>query len=180
MTKAEYIYNTMKDVTNKTPILLIGGAMHIFKMMYKGNIYKIRTTEEVKEFITNFYGVDYDKPIVVEDISLLYRDTMLLKLIEETKIPLILLASEDNMTKQFHSRIKLMIKYPLDLNYKCSFTNILDANDYINNEKLTGKDLDTYIANNCPELALIYDTVKHKKNKDKIIQIIGGLENAKK
>lgn len=28
MTKVEYIYNVMKDVTNKTPILLIGRSFY--------------------------------------------------------------------------------------------------------------------------------------------------------
>ena len=38
----EEIYNLMKDITGKTPILLIGGARTIFKMIYtrKYNFYK--------------------------------------------------------------------------------------------------------------------------------------------
>src|SRR5574344_389008 len=95
MTRIEYVYNTMKDVTNKTPVLLVGGAALLFKRMYRGNIYRLENTEEVKNFISEFYNIEYNKPIVVEDISLLYRDSILLKLVEEIKLPLILLASED-------------------------------------------------------------------------------------
>lgn len=50
MNKINYIYEEMKDITNKTPILLIGGAAFIFRRIYKGNIYRIeilRTLERL-------------------------------------------------------------------------------------------------------------------------------------
>lgn len=180
MNRAEFIYETMKDVTNKTPVLLIGGAMQLYKMMYKGNIYRLENTEDVKEFISNFYGIEYNKPIVIEDISLLYRDNILLKLIEETKVPLILLASEDNISVPLQSRIKTYIKYPSDYNFECNFIPILEAQQYIDENELSGRALDKYIAENCPKLALLYDSMKLRKNKDKLIQIIGGLEHNNK
>lgn len=92
MNNYEYIYNELKDIKGKTPILLIGGASIIFKQIYKDTIYRIENTEDVKELISNFYNINYDK--------------ILLKLIEEIKLPLILLASEDNISIPLYSRIK--------------------------------------------------------------------------
>lgn len=177
MNRYEYIYNIMKDVTNKTPILLVGQAMNIFKEMYKGNIYRLENTEEAKEFISNFYNIEYNKPIIVEDISLLYRDNILLKLIEEIKLPLILLASEDNISIQLQSRIKTYIKFPVDNDFGCSFISILEAQQYINEHELSGKALDKYLAENCPELVELNSRLKLRKNKDKLIQLIGGLKH---
>ena len=175
MTKVEYIYNVMKDVTNKTPVLLIGGATFIFKQLYKGNIYQLYNTEDVKDFISMFYNVDYNKPIVIEDISYLYRDTILLKLIEESKIPLILLASEDNCSIQLRSRIKTYIKFPMNLNQECNFISVQEAQQYIDEHQLTGAELDKYIAENCPQLAFIYKDIERRKYKDKLVQILACL-----
>ena len=179
MTRIEYVYNTMKDVTNKTPVLLVGGAALLFKQMYRGNIYRLENTEEVKNFISEFYNIEYNKPIVIEDISLLYRDSILLKLVEEIKLPLILLASEDNISIPLQSRIKTYIKYPLDTNYECNFIPILDAQAYIDENELSGKELDKYIAENCPDLAILYKDMEIRKNKDKLIQILGGIRDGK-
>lgn len=175
MTRIEYIYSIMKDVTNKTPVLLIGGAATIFKRLYKGNIYRFENTDDVKDFITNFYNVEYNKPIVIEDLSLLYRDSLLLKMIEEIKLPLIMLASEDNLSIPLYSRVKTCIKFPQDDDTKCNNISILEAQQHISEEELTGRDLDKYLSENCPDLAKLYRDVKLRKNKDKIIQIIGGI-----
>jgi hypothetical protein len=164
----------MKDVTNKTPVLLVGGAMFIFKKMYRGNIYRLENTDDAKDFIERFYNIEYNKPIVVEDISLLYRDTILLKLVEEIKLPLILLASEDNISNTLQSRIKTYIKYPVN-EIKCSYNKILESLDYINQNDLSSKDLDIYISNNCPELARLNHKMKLRKNKDKLQQILGSI-----
>lgn len=180
MARLEYIYNMMKEVKGKTPILLVGNAAFMFKRLYKGHIYRIENTEDAKEFISNFYGIEYNKPIVVEDISLLYRDSILLKLVEEIKLPLILLASEDNVSVPLQSRIKTYIKFPVDNDFGCTFAPILEAQQYITENELTGKELDKYIAENCPDLAIINKQMETRKNKDKLVQLLGGLEkNAK-
>lgn len=173
MTKVEIVYNTMKDVTDKTPVLLVEGAAFIFKRLYKGNIYRLENTEDVKEFITNFYDVEYDKPIVVEDLSNLYRDSMMLKIIEEIKLPLILLASRDNLSTTLQSRIKTYLKFPNDDCFTNSNISIKEAQQYIVNKDLKDEELDKYLAENCSDLAFIYEKVKTKKNKDKLIQILG-------
>lgn len=173
MTNIELVYNTMKDIRGKTPALLIGGASILFKRLYQGNIYHLANTEDVKNFIAEFYKVDLEKPIVIEDISLLYRDSMLLKFIEESKTPLILLATED-VSEPLQSRVKTILKFPIDTEFGCTFTPILEANNYINENELVGKELEKYIAENCPNIAYLKD-LDLRRNKDKIIQILGGL-----
>ena len=96
-----------------------------------------------------------------------------------SKLPLILLASEDNISIPLQSRIKTYIKYPLDTNYECNFIPILDAQAYIDENELSGKELDKYIAENCPDLAILYKDMEIRKNKDKLIQILGGIRDGK-
>lgn len=96
---------------------------------------------------------------------------------EEIKLPLILLASEDNVSIPLQSRIKLCIKFPSDLNFSCDYQSILDTQLYIDENDLTDKKLDKYLAEHCPDLAFYYKDMEIRKNKDKIIQILGGLEN---
>ena len=177
MIKIEYIYSVMKEVKDKTPILLVGGAAFIYKRLYKGNIYRLYDTSDVKELISNFYNVEYNKPLVIEDLSILQKDSLLLKMIEESKIPLIFLASEDNISIPLQSRMKTYIKFPKDNDFGCNFISIKDAETYIEENELSGLELDKYLAENCPDLAMLYRDVRTKKYKDKLIQIIGGLES---
>lgn len=175
MNRYKYIYDEMKDIRGKTPILLVGGASFIFKQIYKDVIHRIENTEDAKELIYNFYNVKYDKPLIIEDISLLYKDSIMLKLIEEIKTPLILLASEDNISIPLYSRMKTVIKFPIDDDTGCNFIPIKEAQIHITQEELTGRPLDKFLAENCPDLALIYKDIEIRKNKDKLIQILGGL-----
>lgn len=175
MNKYEYIYNEVKDIRGKTPILLVGGASFIFKQIYKDVIHRIENTEDAKELISSFYNIEYDKPLIIEDISLLYKDSILLKLIEEIKIPLVLLASEDNLSIPLYSRMKTIIKFPIDNNTNCNFISVKEAQIQIDQDELTGKALDKFLAENCPDLAIIYKDIEIRKNKDKLIQILGGL-----
>ena len=175
MRPIDHIFETMKDVKGKTPILLLGSAGMMFKRMYKGPIIRINNTEEAKELITNYSNVEYDKPLVVEDIGTLYKDSILLKLIEEIKIPLILISIKDSLSIPLYSRMKTIIKYPLDMDTCCSFIDKKVAVQYINQENLEGYALDKYLAENCPELLFDLTKMKKCKNKDKLLQIIGGI-----
>ena len=98
-------------------------------------------------------------------------------MIEESKIPLIFLASEDNISIPLQSRMKTYIKFPKDNDFGCNFISIKDAETYIEENELSGLELDKYLAENCPDLAVLYRDVRTKKHKDKLIQIIGGLES---
>ena len=147
----------------------------MFKRMYKGSIIRINNTEEAKELISMYSDVEYDRPLVIEDIGNLYRDSILLKLIEEIKIPLILISIKDSLSIPLYSRVKTIIKYPLDLETGCSFISKMSAIQNIEQENLQGYELDKYLSENCPELLFDLNRLKKCKNKDKLLQILGGL-----
>ena len=177
MTDREYVYENLKTIKNKTPLIIIGErAIYIFKRMYSGNIYKLENFTDVRDFISEFSGIELNFPVVIEDISKLYRDTPLLKLVEDSKFPLVLLASQDNLSNAMMSRVKTIIKLP-DEDYKCSLSSIQSALSELKDKELSKEENIKYLAENCPQLLVLQDKIKKIKNKDKITQIYAGLEN---
>ena len=106
-----------KVFENKTT-LLIGNSSKLFKSIYTGDIISINTAEEVKEFM-NEYNKQSEKALVFEDISLMHKyvQTYLLKFIENTPRPLVVLASIDNISPIILSRFKKVIKIPSEYKY---------------------------------------------------------------
>lgn len=178
MNHIEEIYELAKDVTNKTPLLLIGGARTIFKSMYTGNILNIYNVESTRDLIQELSGIDLEKPLVIDDLSLLYRDTILLKFLEETNLKLILLASKDNLSSTLLSRMKIIKKFPDENNLEFKETSMADAQHHINTEELNQEDSLNYLSNTCPELIVLNKKLRYIKNKDKIIDIYSLLENS--
>ena len=180
MTDAEYMYENLKSIKNKTPLLIIGEkAIYIFKQMYKGNIYTLENSVDVRDFITEFSDIDLSFPIVIEDISKLYRDTPLLKIVEDSKFPLVMLASQDNLSNAMMSRVKTIVKIP-DENYRCNMISMETAVSELKDKELSKEETIKYLAENCPQLLFLQDKIKKMKNKDKIIQIYSGLEHINK
>ena len=182
---SDRLYNELKSIKSKTPILLVGGAVTLFKKMYKGNIYKITNADETRDFVANFYGLELDKPIVLEDISLLSYDTqfLLLKLVEEAKFPIVILTLQDKVSPIILSRIKTYIKFPLDLDIECKFMEMPDAQNELDNimdeKKLTMDNTDKteefrekFYAESCPELLYLEHSMGFIKNKKSYIEIM--------
>lgn len=176
MTDIEYMYEQLKTIKNKTPLLIIGKrAMYIFKQMYKGNIYILENLSDVRDFISEFADVELSLPVVIEDLSNLYRDSSLLKLVEDSKFPLVMLASQDNLSHAMMSRVKTIVKLP-DENYRCNFSNIESTLAELKEKELSQEENIKYLAENCPQLLFLQDKIKKMKNKDKITQIYSGIE----
>lgn len=176
MTDLEYMYENLKSIKNKTPLLIISKAVSLFKKMYRGNIYNLNSLEDVREFISEFSGVALDFPIVIEDVSNLYRDSSLLKLVEEASFPLVLLASKDNLSNAMMSRMKSILKIPETIE-EHSFISINQALADIKSNDWSQDEITKYTAYHCPQLLVIQDRIKKMKNKDKILQIFAGLEH---
>jgi len=176
MTDLEYMYENLKSIKNKTPLLIIGKGVPLFKKMYKGNIYNLTSLEDVREFISEFSEVELDFPIVIEDVSNLYRDSSLLKLIEESKFPLVMLASKDNLSDALMSRTKYILKIP-ETNDSIELVSISQASADLKDKDWSQEEVNKYLADNCPQLLVLNDRIKKMKNKDKIIQIFAGLEH---
>ena len=143
--------------------------------MYTGNIINIFNVENTRELIQELSGISLEKPLVIDDISLLYRSTVLLKFIEESKLKLILLASKDNLSSTLLSRIKTIKKYPDESNISFNLTSIKDAEKHIKSEELNQDDTINYLATTCPELIVLNKKLRYIKNKDKILDIYSNI-----
>lgn len=143
--------------------------------MYTGNIINIFNVENTRELIQELSGISLEKPLVIDDISLLYRSTILLKFIEESKLKLILLASKDNLSSTLLSRIKTIKKYPDESNVSFNLTSIKDAKKHIKSEELNQDDTINYLATTCPELIVLNKKLRYIKNKDKILDIYSNI-----
>lgn len=173
MTQAQYIYNAILNIKEKSPVLLVENAMILFKKMYKGHIHKLENTEDIKEFISEYSGIEYDKPLVIEDIALIYRDSILLKLIEEIKIPLILLASRDNISAPLKSRIKTYIKFTEPVNYNQKQLSFDEAIKHLEKENITDMNIiEDYLTENCAELMLWNTKLKSYRYKDRFLRLL--------
>ena len=149
----------------------------MFKQIYTGNIIYISNSEEARELIQELSGIELEKTLVIDDISNLYRDTILLKFLEETKLKLVLLASVDNLSDTLLSRIKIIKKFP-DINeLKYEPTSILDAQKHLESEELNQDETLDYLCNKCPDLLILNKKLRYIKNKNKLIELIGRIEN---
>lgn len=93
-------------------VLITGNlACRLFKQMYVGDLYTLKTAEDVRNF-KEIYNFDSDKVLVFEDLSLMTSEVQasLLKFIEEPTRPLMVLCSKDNVSDAMRSRFMYYIK----------------------------------------------------------------------
>lgn len=110
-------------------------------------------------------------------MSNLYRDTILLKFLEETKLKLVCLASIDNLSDTLLSRFKVIKKYSDEESIKYEPISILDAQKHLDSEELNQDEALDYLCNKCPDLLILNKNLRYIKNKNKLIELIGRLEN---
>lgn len=176
------LLNTFKDVKLKCPVLLVGGAVPLFKKMYKGMIYSLNNSNEIRDFVSRFSGIVYDKTVVVEDIGRLDKQSsfILLKLVEEAKFPIVLLSYKDNISEILQSRIKTYIKFPLDSNTSCKFISLSEAQEDLCDEfgkvKVDDDYLVSYCAENCPRFYDLHLKTKYISNKGKYFDLLKGVK----
>lgn len=178
---------TIVDVLNPSkiqetcPVLLVGGAVTLFKHMYKGTVNELKNTEEVKEFIVQYAGIDSSKPVVISDIGYLTKNAafLLLKLVEESSFPVILLSTIDKVDSILLSRIKRVIKFPKDMKSGNNFIPLKDAYDAVYGDEKKVNDKITYYAENCPKLYEIETKVPYSAYRNSIIEILGGCYGSK-
>lgn len=174
--------NTIKEVLNPIniketcPVLLIGKAVQIFKQMYSGQVNELKNTADVKEFIQEYTGKSFSKPVVISDIGYLQRQAafLLLKLVEEAKFPVILLSTEDTVDSILLSRIKRIVKFPLDENSGNSLMKVSDAFNQVYGENKKVQDKTKFYAENCPQLYQLESEVPYNKYRNGMIEILGG------
>ena len=164
----EHIYDT-------SPLLIIGEARLLFIKAWKYKINNVSNTKELRDIIDYYSTVQDNKPIVIDDLSLLQENSLklLLKLVEESKSPIILLGTYDNIDKILLSRIKTYIRFkePIKsefLDFK-SFYEQLQEKDFSDSRE---SDKILFYLKKCPKyLSLDYD-IKMSSNKNKILSIL--------
>ena len=178
--QASILVNVFKNVPEKSPVLLVGGAVSLFKRMYKGMIYSLYNINDVRTFVSRFSDISFDKTVVVEDIGRLDKQSsfILLKLVEESKFPMVLLSYKDNISDILMSRIKTYIKFPISDNTSCKFLSVSEAQSDLCDElgRITVDDdaLVTYCAENCPVFYDLHLKTMRLSNKGKYFELLGG------
>lgn len=128
------------DVPKIFPKLFAGDAFKAFvKFLNKHNYnYKIYHINSLNDLINVFNSYnDYASPLIISDISILNKDEQisLLKLIDNCKFNLILLASKDNIISSIISRIAEYRKYYVFTEKdKCVFANPKTARESLSDE----------------------------------------------
>lgn len=151
MSREEYIKSRLVRAKEFRTNIIIGEAVNIFKKIYQGDYYTLNTEKEVKSFLSE-WSTPYDKPLVIEDLSLMSPQVQkyFLKFIEEPMSPIILLASEDNISPIILSRCMNIVKIENDI------TQIeLPLKEYIKHNKYDGDN--KYI---CPEYDYYFNSSK--------------------
>lgn len=175
MSNRDLVIQFMSNIKGRTPILLLAQAAEIFKNLYSDRVYNIKNEEDLED-IQNLNISRIRKPIVVEDISSLYNDEDILKLIEESNLQFILLAYRDNLSETLMSRCKSMLKIPsIEIN-QCNYISKKSAlsmietfdNDYARTNK--------FLMENCPDLMRDMIDIQQVKYKDRLINIIANME----
>lgn len=156
------------------PCLLIGSYVNKFKKVYKGNIIKISNVNDIKRLIENYDNINSisDRYLVMEGIDglTLNLQNSLLKFIEETRIPIILLAYTDNLQPTIISRIKTIYKsFYIDTDL-----NFVDKNETLDIiKKKEPYEIPFYLSNKCPSLMILQKQQKdYSYNSDKVLRLI--------
>lgn len=175
MSNRDLVIQFMNSIKGRTPILLLAKAAKIFKDIYSGRIYNIKNEDDVLD-INNMNISKLNKAVVVEDISSLYTDEDILKLIEESNLQFILLAYKDNLSETLMSRCKSVLKIP-DIEIKqCAYISEKSALSTINSGKMNADASNLYMMENCPSLMRDMIDTQFLKYKERLVNILANME----
>ena len=190
-----YIVSKLKLAKQFRTNLVLGQlGCTLFKQVYKGEIYTLKSADDVRNF-KNSYFIPDETPLVFEDLSLMTADVQasLLKFIEEPERPLIVLCSEDNISDAMMSRFMNYVKVEELLNPKyISISEFIKTKElaedkqrttapnelpqYTDNEKLIITDLNRACLLLCPDYWYWYTSIKLTKpeltNIDQFIKLM--------
>lgn len=168
----------LEDIDNRSPLLLMGSSVLDFKRMYKGPIKIVRDNDSVRELVSYYSSiVALDRPLVIDDLSFLSSMgvSLLLKLVEESTFPVILLSMFDSVDSILLSRVKTVIKYSKD-EIKSEFLPI--GKGYTRIEESLSEDSHIYdrfkyMSKFSPLVYYVEKSIGRIKNKNKIYELLG-------
>ena len=172
--EAKLLMDTINNIFKTSPVLLIGEECVLtFSKAWEGKIIEI-DKDNIKDIVEYYSMLTLSYPLVIRDISTLnnVQVNYLLKLIEESKNPIILLASYDNINSILLSRIKTVIKFKNSITseLKDDIESIDSIREKLEKD-LSYKDKITLIRDISPRYYLLEASLPNK-NKDKYINIL--------
>ena len=173
----EEAYKLMYSVNNigkTSPLLLVGEECILtFSKAWEGKIIDLDSSN-IKDIVEYYAITKLSYPLVLRDISDLnsIQINYLLKLIEDTDNPIILLASYDNINSILLSRIKTVIKFRSNITSELkSDKESIEAIKEGLEKDLSYKDKISLIRDISPRYYLLKSELPNK-NKDKFINIL--------
>lgn len=177
MAKPIDLKNSIENIYNTAPLLIVGEARLLFIKAWKYKINRVSNTKELRELADYYSSIKDTKPLVIDDLSLIQQGSLklLLKLVEESKIPIILLSSFDNIDKILLSRIKTYIRF--DEPIKSDFLSLSDFYDVLSNKDFKDSkqsDKLTFYRDKCPMYLELDYYINTSSNKNKLLSILSG------
>lgn len=163
------------DIERYEPIAFVSGASIDFKKLYPHPTKRVINTQELRELVSYFLGVrNLEVPLAIEGLSFVRRESLsiLLKLVEESSFPIILIFRYDKLTDALNSRIKTLVKYPAyetrsklmePIEYYKQFTDFQYNNHF---EKIN------HLSENSPKVYAIQQKFNKIRNRDKAMRIL--------
>ena len=113
LSEEDFVDMVLKD-ESMTPCLLIGNYVNAFKRRFKGTIERAYSLEKVRIITEEYEGVGSVNSgyLVIEGIGYLSSvgQNSLLKFIEESSLPIVLLSYQDKVINTIRSRMKITVK----------------------------------------------------------------------
>ena len=105
---------TISEIEKVSPSLFLYGAATVFRKQYKFPIKRVTSFQEVRDLVGQYTGVStLDYQLVIEDLFLLNGMAILtlLKLVEDSRFPVVVLSSYDCVDPILLSRFKTVYKF---------------------------------------------------------------------
>jgi len=181
----EEIIMSILNNPERCPCLFIGKFVPLFKKLYQGRIFNLTTLDSVRELVNRFAGLSdlEGRFFVIDGIGFISpaAQNSLLKFIEESKFPIILLSYYDKVSSIIHSRVKFVYKRsPAELK-TLKFIHPKDAFNIIEEKKKKDPDFSEmdevkFYADNCPAAyALRYSLVDYDNYSMRLLRVMVGL-----
>jgi hypothetical protein len=159
------------------PLVVIGDAVTDYKRYYDGVIITLQSISDLREKIAYYSSVsNIGRVLVLEDISFLGTEATaaLLKFIEETTIPVVLLSRYDKLDRVLLSRIRRVVKYykePTGSKFMSPSLGHQQMQDTLSSDSHY-YDVVRYMGKLSPKLLMIDKAVKVVRIKNKIFSFM--------
>lgn len=139
------------------PCLLIGKYVNIFKREFKGDIERAYTLDDVRRLVEEYDNISSVNSgyLVLDGVGYLSNvgQNSLLKFIEESRLPIILLSYTDRISPIILSRMKFVLKKWYGVK-SLQFSSVGDTIEALKEKKEKDGNFNEiqYLADNCPSL----------------------------